>query len=227
MEQLLESDKNRIIEFIRYNDLDYDIIDNSIFKFGLLSYDKMVFNFYKYNQDYLIVKYDKNKDKGDPFEQLYTYYLFKNIPQLLEQLVDYDNSIHKVWWRPITNSIEIRFSKEGYTEDWYKEFLNNENWSIIDCDTYKSVCYLENRKCKLISPFTTIHHVSPINEYKPVELDKFYFEIHPITLTERNESYLIKILYNNEEILKEYINYIVTRKKGLRLFLNKLFSELN
>jgi hypothetical protein len=40
--------------------------------------------------------------------------------QVLEQLVDYDNSIHKVWWRPTTNSIEIGFSKDGYTEDWYK-----------------------------------------------------------------------------------------------------------
>lgn len=82
-----------------------------------------------------------------------------------------------------------------------QDFLNNENWSISDCDAYKSVCYLENRKCKLMSPFTTIHQVSPINEYKPVELDKFYFEIHPITCAERNESYLVKVLYNNEEVL--------------------------
>ena len=58
-------------------------------------------------------------------------------------------------------------------------------------------------------------------------MDKLYLEIHPICVLEGSESYLVKILINNEEIMKEYINYIVRRKKGLRLFLENLFTNKN
>ena len=41
------------------------------------------------------------------------------------------------------------------------------------------------------------------------------------------ESYLVKISFNDEPVLKEWINYKVIRKKGLRLFLNTLFEEMD
>jgi hypothetical protein len=59
------------------------------------------------------------------------------------------------------------------------------------------------------------------------DMDRLYVEIHPISLKEKNESYLIKILINNEPVLKEYINYRVFKKKGLNLFLEELLNNKN
>jgi hypothetical protein len=48
-----------------------------------------------------------------------------------------------------------------------------------------------------------------------IKVNKLYFEIHPITCVENGEKYLFKILANNEEVLKEFINYIAFGKRGL------------
>lgn len=58
------------------------------------------------------------------------------------------------------------------------------------------------------------------------KVDKLYFEIHPISCQPGNESYLVKLLCNNEEVLKEFINYIVSRKKGLKLLIKTIFDEI-
>lgn len=65
---------------------------------------------------------------------------------------------------------------------------------------------------------------SPYNEYGYNEVHKFYFEIHPISVVRNNETYLFKLLINNEEILKEYVNYKVSRRKGLKILIKELIK---
>jgi hypothetical protein len=60
---------------------------------------------------------------------------------------------------------------------------------------------------------------------KPEKIDKLYFEIHPVSTLEGRESYMLKILCNNEEIMKEYVTYRVIKRKGLRLLMESIFSE--
>ena len=43
---------------------------------------------------------------------------------------------------------------------------------------------------------------------------------------EGQESYLLKLSCNNEEIFKEYINYKVVKKKGLKLLIDNIFKSL-
>ena len=59
--KISDSDKKRIIDYITENKLDYNIVDG-IFRFGLVSYDNMIFNIYKYNEQYILVKMDPDKN---------------------------------------------------------------------------------------------------------------------------------------------------------------------
>ena len=223
-----ENDKNRICQFIHYNDLDYTIIDDEILKFRIISNDNISFSFYKYDESYIVVKYDKSKDVvNDPTSQAYQYFNFKTISQLLEQLKYYDENLPKKYWEVTTNSAEIGFDKSSYKEDWFEEFSKDVEYTTIEDDDsgYKYLTYNNPKKSpKMKSPYNTLHQVSDINyeEDSYIKVSKLYFEIHPISCQEGNEKYLLKLLSNNEEVLKEFINYIVTKKKGL----NNLISEI-
>lgn len=226
MIQISQSDKERMIQFIKENELDYIPVDNGIIKFHTMSYDGMKFFFYNVNEDYLIVKYDPNKDNGNPASIPYEYYTFKNLQQVLEQLSFYDNSLYKQWWS-FTNPLEVKFEKETYDDKWYEDFKKGEFWSVEETNQGKVLVY-ENSSYKpeLKSPHNTIHEVSPINEVSYEKVNKLYFEIHPLSCLEGRESYLLKLLCNNEEVLKEYINYRVVTKKGLRLLVSDIFKNL-
>lgn len=227
-----DNDKKRLVDFINENQLDLGVVDNGISRFGITAPDGMIFFIYEYNNQYILVKYDPQKelqsiDSGNPGIMAYEYFYYQNMQQIIEQLSFYDNSIYKSYWEPITSTVDIPFIKESYISDWHKEF-NGDNWTIERWnEDYHYLVYNEKRKIKANSPFNILHEVSLFNSYSPTELDKLYFEIHPISLEMKKESYLVKVLINNEPILKEFINYKVTTKKGLNLFLNELFSGKN
>lgn len=226
MIEINKSDIDRISTFIIDNELDYDIIDNSIIRYHIKSHDDMVFYFYNYNNNFVVVKYDKTKD-GKPGQQAYEYYQFNNLQQVLEQLKSYDDNIYKQWWYPTLNSAEIGFDSDSYIDNWFEEFKDGDFWNIDSDDNYKYITYNNpNIKPNFKSPFNTIHEVSPINDLQYTEVNKLYFEIHPISCQSGNESYLLKLLCNNEEVLKEFINYIVSKKKGLKLLIDTIFKEI-
>lgn len=226
MIEINKSDIDRISTFIIDNELDYDIIDNGIIRYHIKSYDDMVFYFYNYNDNFVIVKYDKTKD-GKPGQQAYEYYQFVNLQQVLQELKIYDESLYKQWWYPTINSAEIGFNKEGYNDNWIDEFKSDEFWSVDSCDGYSYLVYNNpDVSPNIKSPFNTLHEVSPINDIKLTKVNKLYFEIHPISCQSCNESYLLKLLCNNEEVLKEFINYIVSKKRGLKLLINTIFKEI-
>lgn len=228
MDEISQSDKERLLEFIKENELDYTPIDNGIVRFHTMSCDGMKFFFYKYNEEYVVVKYDPNKDDpNNPGSIAYEYFNFKTLPQVLEQLSFYDNQIPKTYWSIIADSMEVGFDKDSYSENWYEEFITDDFYKVEDCDSYKTIVYSNsNYKPELKSPFNTLHEVSPINNESYTKVDKLYFEIHPISCQGGKESYLLKLNCNNEEVLKEYINYTVATKKGLRLLLKTLFNSL-
>jgi hypothetical protein len=229
MLEICDNDKTRLLEFIKENDLDYDYnSDDQIRKFKVIAHDGIHFSFYKNNEDYVIVKYDSKKDNGNPGATVYEYYTFQNLPQVLEQLSFYDKSLSKSYWEFIPNTLEIGFDKTNYNESWCDEFMSDEFWNSEESSSYKSIVYSNpNYKPELKSPYNTIHEVSTINTETFTEIDKLYFEIHPISCSEKRESYLLKLLCNNEETLKEYINYKVYSKKGLKLLVGNIFGSLS
>jgi hypothetical protein len=222
-----ESDKKRISEYIKENELDYKISDGAIFRYSINSYDDKIFYIHRYDEKYVVVKYDESKERMR--QQAHFYFTFENIQQVLEQLSLYDDSLYKVWWHTPKSSMAgvVGFDKSNYNDEWVSNTLKtNENWKIDEDNDYKYLIYEEERKIKVISPFNELHKTG-YYEKTYFEMDKLYFEVHPLDLTESNESYLVKVLINNEPILKEYINYNVRRRKGLRLFLENLFSNKN
>jgi hypothetical protein len=225
MIKIKASDCDKIIDFIKINDLDL-ITNETDNKFNIISYDNLQFTIYQVDESYVLVRYDRNKDiPNNPSSQAYEYYNFEVLSKLLEQLKVHDESIIKNWWVPILNSAEIGFDNSD--ENWLLEFITDNNYQIKS-DTHSKYIEYNNDKYKPIlrSPFNTLHEVSYINDEFLERINKLNFEIHAISLKEGNESYLAKILINNEEILKEYTNFIITRKKGLKLFLNNLFLEM-
>jgi len=239
MEIINDIDKQRVIQFITENELDFTINDEGISKFNVVSNDGKTFFFYKYNEGYVVVKFDSAKEmesvlSNNPGIMSHEYFNFQNLQQIMEQLSYYDNNLYKTWWQILdgkdTNpqSINMTFDNKNYSDDWFKEFSIDEKWGEDTWnDEYKIATYQEKRNIKVISPHNTLHEVSLFNNYSPDDLDKLYFEIHPISLEDKNESYLVKILINNEPVLKEWINYRVFKKKGLKLFLENLFSNQN
>ena len=227
MQELSQSDKDRLSQFIKENDLDYTISENVISKFNATAYDGIKFFFYKYNEEYVIVKYDKNKDNGNPGSTAYEYFNFQTLPQVLEQLSYYDSQIYKCYWNTVADTIEMGVDVNSYNENWFNDFVGDDFWNTEDCGNYKTIVYNNpNYKPELKSPYNTLHEVSTINNIEYTKVDKLYFEIHPISCLEGRESYLLKLACNNEEIFKEYINYTVSGKKGLRLLIENLFKTL-
>lgn len=229
MELVNENDKNKIIQFIKENDLDYTHVDNGITKPHMITYDGYKLFFYIYESTYVMVKYDSDKDK--PGGQAYEYFYFDTMPKLLEQLKHYDQSIRKVYWHMIIDSISYPFDKLNYKDDWFTDLLKDEFYSIEEDVHCKYVVY-ENDKYKPIikSPYNTLdsdHLASQIHSVSEMRLNKLYFEIHPISTLEGSETYMLKVLFNDDDLFKEYINYRVVGKKGLRLIIESLFNESN
>jgi len=211
-----EKDVNTVINFIDLNEMDMIPTNNGIVKFNVRSFDDMVFTFFEYNNEYIVAKYDKIKDV--PGQVPYEYYNYKSLPLMLEQLKVYDDSLHKSFWTTTNDTIQIGFIKESYTDDWVEDFVEIDKYRIEECDEYKYIVFED----KNISP----NLKSPDNEYGYNEVHKLYFEIHPISVVRNNEKYLFKLLINNEEVLKEYVNYIVTRRKGLKLLIKELMGSI-
>jgi hypothetical protein len=224
-------DKKRIIDFILTSDLDYQVSDGEVLRFHLVSEDRKLFYFYTIEGKYLLYKVDPESAIKPDNISAHQYFKYDNLQQVMEQLAYYDNSLYKSYWSILDGhgmpSENIQFFKEKYDEKWFKDYFRRENWRIESEDNYKYLVYEEKRKCKVISPHNELHLYSPINEYSPFEMDRLYFEIHPISCENRNESYYIKILINNEEIMKEYIKYMVVKKKGLKIFLEELMNNKN
>ncbi len=223
-----ESDKNRIKRFIKDNNLDYDIIDNSITRFHIISEDGMKFQFQYLEENLVLVRYNPKKDESynngsQPFE----YFYFKTLPSLLEQLLFHDRSINKTYWNLIQDSMEVGLVGT-YDSDLYKDFLVYGGYNISqEYESYEILVYSnDSYKPELKHPYNTIHEVSPINDISYNRVNRLYFEIHPVSCQKDNESYLFRILCNNEDIMKEYINYMVWKKKGLRLFLEGLLNDM-
>lgn len=227
MQEIDKNDKERLISFIETNDLDYSVSNSEIFKFSVTSADNMKFIFYKTDEKYVVVKYNKDKDNDtNSMDIPYEYYDFNNISQVLEQLSLYDNQIPKQYWG-YCNSIDFNFIKEKYNDNWADEFIS-ENWILEFSEDYKyNYLVYENSKYKpkLISPYNTLHEVSTINTKEFTTVDKLYFEIHPESCINKSESYILKLLCNNESVLKEYINYRVSTKKGLKILIESILKE--
>lgn len=215
MQEIFESDKHKIIDFLKESD--YQIVDNGFSRFHIMSYDNIKFSFCINDGNYIIVKYDKAKDikGGIPFE----YFTFKTLIQVLEQLKAYDELIYKEYWKTIPTAIEISIDNDR-EEDWYKKFISDEFFTIDD----NTLVYNNpNYNPELSSPYNTIHLVSALNKEKSyTKVNKLYFEINPL----KNEKYLLRLLCNNDETFKEYINYIVDRDKGLKLLILTLLKDL-
>lgn len=228
MEVINEQNIKRVIDYIELNDLDYNHISNVLTRFHLISEDGITFTIYNNQEQYMVSKYDSKKDTGKPGEQTFEYYNFKTFSEVLEQLKFYDDNLYKVYWQPTLESIEIGFDKDNHIEDWYSKYITDENYTIEETFNYKYIVYEnKNYSPELISPFNTLHEVSDFNKMELTKVDRLYFEIHPVSCAKKNESYYVKIQCNNDEVLKDYINYFVYKEKGLKKFIEGLFSDLN
>jgi len=228
MEVINEKNIKRLIEYIELNDLDYTTVNNGLTRFHITSENMVTFTIYENDGKFTVSKYDSNKDSGDAGDHPFEYYNFNTFSEVLEQLKFYDDNLYKVYWQPTLESIEIGFDKNNHIEDWYSKYILDDYYRIEETLNYKYIVYENsNYSPELISPFNTLHEVSDINNMELTKVDKLYFEIHPISCKSKNESYYVKIQCNNEEVLKDYINYYVYKEKGLKIFIEGLFSDIN
>ena len=228
MEVINEKNIKRLIEYIELNDLDYTTVNNGLTRFHITSENMVTFTIYNSEDQFLVTKYDGNKDTGKPGEQPFEYYQFKTFSEVLEQLKFYDDNLYKVYWQPTLESIEIGFDKNNHIEDWYSKYIKDEHYTIEETFNYKYIVYEnKNYSPELISPFNTLHEVSDFNQMELTKVDRLYFEIHPVSCAKKNESYYVKIQCNNEEVLKDYINYFVYKEKGLKMFIEGLFNDMS
>lgn len=227
MEQISSNEKERIAQFIKDNELDYQIVDNDINKFHVVAHDGFKFFPFNYNEQKLLMTLDPDKKDqfGAPSYNAYTYTQYENLTKFLEFISHYDKSLNKVYWYNIPAD-DLSYDTQSYNPEWFNDFIK-EGFVIDEAVHYKYLSYTNNSyRPKLRSPFNTLHEVSPINSMTYETVNKLNFEIHPVTTKEEKETYLVKLLSNNDEVLKEYINWVVVSRKGLRLFLETLFVDM-
>jgi hypothetical protein len=227
-EAITESEKQRIFQFVDELELDYDIIDNGITKPALEAADGVRFHFHKNGDEYVIAKYDKEKDRPGT-SGAYQFYQFKSLQQIMEQLKIYDEAIPKTYWAPTANSIDFPFDKDSYEESWHEWIEKDESYSIEEDAHCQYLSYSnDGYSPEIKSPFNTVGEDawgSILHESNPTKVERLHFEIYPLCGRPKRERYMVKILCNNEEVLKEYVTYTAYRKKGLRLLLQSIFSE--
>lgn len=219
--KLNEEIKKRVKEFIEMNDLDYTITDNEISRFQLTSYDGDIFYIQENEGNFtLIRRYENNGSEQ------FNYIPMENINKLMEALSIRDKSLEKTYWTLIMSDAEYGVIKEQYNDEWYEDFVipgkNLEERQEFNYITYEN----HNYRPVLNHPANTLHEISPINELTPNVVEKLYFEIHPVSCQENNERYIFKLLSNNDKVFKEYINYLVFRKKGIRLLVEQIFQDM-
>ncbi len=218
---LSENIKNKILEFIDLNELDFDITDNKVARYQLTSYDGVVFYIQENNEQFLLIKHH-TVNGSDKFE----YYQYEKLNRLLESLSSYDQSLEKTYWMLIQSDAKYGVVNENYNPLW-SEDITGFDYKVEENLPYNYVCYEDfNYKPEIKSPYNTLHEVSPINELQLTVVEKLYFEIHPVNCKEKNETYIFKLLCNNEEIFKEYVNYLVYTKKGLTKLIDTVFTEM-
>lgn len=236
MKPITKEDKERIKGFISKNELFFKIVDleDGISKFRIISDEGINFFFNTYNNKYILIKYDPDKDKDNQiFINAYEYYEFKTMIEMLTQLKYYDDNIPKSFWEVTNNSAEIPFHSDSYVDNWYKDFQRDAEYTKIDSDYFDNYKYIvydnPNYSPCIKTPQNTLSQISYINteEQSIIKVNKLYYEIHPISCKEGEEKYLFKLLANNEDVLKEFINYIVSRKKGLSLLIDDIFNNLS
>lgn len=139
MNQISKGDKKRITDFIIESDLDYNVVDNDISRFGLVSEDGFTFYVFSYNENFIIGRYDPYRDRQG--KECWDYFEFKTLSQILEQLSFYDKSLSKVYWSTTSNSVEVPFDKNTYTDEWVSEFKNDDRWKIEETICYKYLVF--------------------------------------------------------------------------------------
>ena len=227
MEVINESTKLRLLEYIELNELDYNSVDNGITRFHIIAEDGTKFTIYTNENKFIVNKYDSKKDDGKPGSNPNEYYHFNTFSEVLEQLKYYDDNLYKRYWEPTLESIQIGFDKTNHIEDWYTNFIKDEFYTIEESSQYKYITYNnEGYNPELTSPFNTLHEVSDFNSMELTKVSRLHFEIHPISCLKKNESYYVKLLCNNDNTFKEYINYMVYKEKGLKLLIEQLFNDM-
>ncbi len=228
MPKLSENELTRTLEFIKENELDYQYIDNGIFRPHFITYDNKKIYLGKNENMYIICTYDPDKDR--PGNNPWEWETVGNVMQIIERLKQRDESIHKVYWELIGNSIEVAFDIQNYNEEWHNEFIESDGYTKEQDSLCTYVVFeSDDYEPEIISPFNTIGSDSIgglIHNSIPNKLSKLRFEIHPIKTIPGNETYLFKVRCNEDETFPENICYQVIGKKGLKLIRQSIFSEM-
>lgn len=228
-EKISESDLRRLLDHIEQNDLDYQYVDNGVFRPYLLAYDGTKYFMQKNEGSIVLTHYDPEKDRPGQ-NGAYHHTVHQNMMQVLEAITTRDRSLHKCFWHLTTNTIEVAFDSANYDESWHEEFAETDGYtkeqdSICTYVVFESDDY----EPELISPWNTVGMDSwggILHESRPNRLSKLRLEIHPVRTQPGRETYLAKIRCNEDEKFPEHICYNVIGKKGLRLFRQSLFSEM-
>lgn len=229
IEKINDSELKRLIDHIEINDLDYIYVDNGIFRPYLLAYDETKYFLYKNEGKIVLTHYDPKKDipgKNDAYEHM----IYDNMMQVIEAITLRDTSLYKNYWELTTNSIEVSFDSVNYDDEWHEEFSESDGYTkekdslctyvVFESDEYEP---------EIKSPWNTVGIDSLgglLHESRPNLLKKLRFEIHPMDTKPEQETYLFKILCNEDEKFPEHICYRVYGKKGLRLIRQGLFKEM-
>lgn len=222
MENLSEKEIEQIIDFINQNELDYIVINNGISPFQLFASDGFIFKFLLNDGKLYLLSTHKDKDKGDPNQFEYTP--MESLNKALKYLAEYDNSIVKKYWHVVDNITEYVCKKESYDEDWYKFIPLDLNYSIHTIKSgyeegYKYLVYKNDEyKPVLATPQNQLNTLNTLNE--------LYFEIYPFICSPGKESYIFRLDCNGDNKFKEFVNYVIDTKKGMKLFLETLFNDV-
>jgi hypothetical protein len=229
MEKLSESEIKRLLNHIEENDLDYQYVDNGVFRPFLLAYDNTKYFLSKNEGSIVLTHYDSSKDKPGS-NGAYQHTVHPNLMQVLEAITMRDMSLHKSYWELTSNSIEVPFDKSNYVESWHEEFLESDGYTKEEDSLCTYVVFESDEyEPEIMSPWNTLGSDSIgglLHESRPNRLNKLRFEIHPIGTAPGSETYLFKIRCNEDDAFPENICYKVVGKKGLRLIRQNLFNEM-
>ena len=228
-EKLSEGELKRLLDHIEQEDLDYQYVDNGVFRPFLLAYDGTKYFLSKNEGRIVLTHYDPKKDKIGT-NGAYEHTVHPNLMQVLEAITIRDKSLYKCYWELTSNSIEVPFDAANYDERWHEEFSESEGYtkekdSLCTYVVFESEDYAPEIK----SPWNTVGldpYGGLIHESVPNRLTKLRFEIHPVGTAPGRETYLFKVLCNDDEKFPEHICYKVIGKKGLRLIRQTVFSEM-
>jgi hypothetical protein len=213
--------KKKINVFIKDNGLRISVVDNGMSPYSLALQDgKTVLYPVQHENSCFLMSYDKNLVDDDMGPYTWSKSLTEH--QLLLEIKDVSGKTGPQGSVLVMDISGFVCDMTVYDDNWYAKVGVSDRWlPVKEGEVTNLVLDDSSVQPELVSPYDSLHMVSPINNGQVVHRPgKLYVEIEPINCD--TGTYLARMLMNPDPMMPEYIKWFVPDEESLTLLTREI-----